>query len=64
MTKLNKRKNKYENKFLYFSEYKSFYFIILIWFILFGENENVMCNEKKKIVENIVENMLCFTFLT
>jgi len=64
MTKLNKRKNKYENKFLYFSEYKSFYFIILIWFILFGENENVMCNEKKNIVENIVENMLCFTFLT
>ena len=60
MTKLNKRKNKYENKFLYFSEYKSFYFIILIWFILFGENENVIWNE----IKNIAVNMLSFTFLT
>jgi len=36
----------------------------LIWFMLFGENEKVMWNEIKNIVENIVENMLYFTFLT
>jgi len=32
--------------------------------MLFGENEKVMWNEIKNIVENIVENMLYFTFLT
>ena len=36
----------------------------LIWFMLFGENENVMWNEIKNIIENIVENMLRFTLLT
>jgi len=29
-----------------------------------GENKIVMLDEIKNIVENIVENMLCFNFLT
>jgi len=32
--------------------------------MFFGENKIVMLDEIKNIVENIVENTLCFSFLT